>query len=81
MTVRKFLIGQALSSFSALKDHLTEMTEEEVLAGLQLEGGTRRRASVTHRLVSRAARLNELSYVAKLKENFHGTHPHPEDQG
>ncbi len=81
MTVRKFLIGQALDSFSALKDHLTEMTEEEVLAALQLESATRRRPSVIDRLISRAARLNELSYVAKLKEKFHGTHPHPEDQG
>jgi len=81
MTVRKFLIGQALDSFSALKDHLTEMTEEEVLAALQLESATRRRPSIIDRLISRAARLNELSYVAKLKEQFHGTHSHPENQG
>lgn len=81
MTVRKFLIGQALDSFSALKVHLAEMTEEEVLAALQLESATRRRPSIIDRLISRAARLNELSYVAKLKEKFHGTHSHPEDQG
>lgn len=83
MAVRKFLIGQALDSYSALKVHLTDMTEEEVLAALQLESATTRRPSIIDRLISRAARLNELSYVAKLKEQFRGTSPVPQehDQG
>lgn len=74
MPVRKFLIGQALESFSALRAHLHELTEEEVLAALQLESATNRRYSFIERLISRAARLNELHYVAKLKEKYHGTH-------
>jgi len=75
MAVRKFKVMQALSSFSALTEHLPSMTEEEVLAALDFEGSTRKRASVIDRLISKAARLNELSYVAKLKEKYHGSHP------
>jgi hypothetical protein len=48
------------------------MTEEEVLAALELESATNRRWSVIDRLVKRAARLNEIRYVAQLKERFHG---------
>ena len=73
MAVRKFLLGQALESYSSLLDCLPRLTEEEVLAALDLESATLRRRSVIDRLISRAARLNELSYVAKLKEKHHGT--------
>lgn len=72
MKVRKFLIGQALESFSALKEHLNNLTEEEVLAALSLESATQRRRSVIDRLISRAARLNEVRYVSQLKEKYHG---------
>lgn len=78
---RKFLIGQALDSFKSLKAHLADMTEEEVLAALALESATRRRPSVIDRLISRAARLNELAYVAKLKEKYHGTSQEKPVQG
>ena len=65
----------ALKSFAGLTKALDELTEEEVLACLELEAGSRRRQSVLDRLISRAVRLNELSYNLKLKEKFHGTHP------
>jgi hypothetical protein len=83
MAVRQFEVGRALESFSALKDCLPHLTLEEVLAALDLEVASRRRQSVIDRLISRAARLNELAYVAKLKEKYHGTHQeHQEhDQG
>jgi hypothetical protein len=70
MAVRKFLTGQALQSFGSLNDNLQELTEEEVLACLNLEAATRRRVSILNRLISRAARLNEVSYVAKLKKTY-----------
>lgn len=72
MTVRKFKINQALESYTALKEHLNDLTEEEVLAALDLEGATNRRQSIVVRLMSRAARLNEVRYVRQLKEKYHG---------
>lgn len=83
MAVRKFLLGQALESVSALKDCLPQLTQEEVLAALQLETATRRRESVIDRLISRAVRMNELSYATYLKEKFRGPYQVPEepDQG
>lgn len=68
--VRKFYIDQALLSYSSLMGVLSDMSEEEVIAALQLEAATRRRRSIIDRLISRAARLNELSYVANLKEKI-----------
>ena len=52
---------------------LDELSEDEVLACLQLESASRRRQSILDRLISRAVRLNELSYNRQLKEKFHGT--------
>lgn len=72
MSVRKFLIGQALESFRGLHDHLNDLTEEEVLAALDLESTTRRRQSMVDRLISRAVRLNEVRYASQLKEKYHG---------
>lgn len=72
MSARKFLIVQALDSFRGLNERLNELTEEEVLDALDLEGATRRRRSVIDRLISRAARLNEIRYVRQLKEKYHG---------
>lgn len=63
----------ALESFQSLTAALNGLTEEEVLACLELEAASLRRQSVIDRLISRAARLRELSYVAYLKEKFHGT--------
>jgi hypothetical protein len=72
VAVRKFLIGQALESFSALCSHINDMTEEEVLAALDLECGTNRRRSLIDRLIQRAVRLNEIRYTSQLKEKYHG---------
>jgi hypothetical protein len=72
MAVRKWHIDQALASYPSLKRVLGELTEEEVLAALNLESATMRRRSVIDRLISRAVRLNELSYSRQLKERFGG---------
>lgn len=72
MPVRKFAISQALESARSVNEHLYDLTEEEVLAALELESGSRRRPSIIDRLISRAVRLNEMSYTAQLKEKFRG---------
>jgi hypothetical protein len=70
--VSKYRIAGALRSYGALLAVLEELTEEEVLACLQLEAGSQRRESVLKRLISRAVRLNEIKYSRQLKENFNG---------
>ena len=64
-------ITEALKSYQSLSRALPELGEAEVLACLELEAATLRRQSVIDRLISRAARLNEITYVANLKERFH----------
>lgn len=63
----------ALTSYTSLMSVIVTMTEEEVLACLTLEAGTRRRRSIIDRLISRAVRLRELSYRTQLLEKFNGT--------
>lgn len=75
-SVRRWYVSEALKSFARLSELLPELTEEEVLACLELEAASLRRGSVIDRLISRAARLNELQYTAKLKEKFRGTSEH-----
>lgn len=75
MAVREWYLGQAVHSYASLRSILDELTEEEVLAALTLESGTLRRRSITDRLVSRAVRLNELSYKRNLLEKYHGKSP------
>jgi hypothetical protein len=75
MSVRQWHVSQALGSFRTLMDVLPELTEEEVLHCLTVEAGSLRRRSVINRLISRAARFNELRYTRQLKEKFHGTSP------
>ena len=72
-SVRRFYVAQALASFAGLTQTLDELTEEEVLACLEVEAAGQRRRSVLDRLISRATRLNELAYNTRLKEQFHGT--------
>ena len=79
MSVRRALVAQALESFQGLAAALHELTEEEVLACLEVESASLRRRSMLDRLISRAVRLRELSYAAQLKEKFHGTHPESDD--
>jgi hypothetical protein len=69
--VRDWYVGQALLSFSRLNEVLLELTEDEVLAALSLESQSRRRRSITDRLISRAVRLNEIRYSTQLKEQHH----------
>jgi hypothetical protein len=77
MPVRRYYIDQALKSFKSLTATLGELTEEEVLACIKLEAGTLRRPSILKRLISRAARLNELLYISQLKEKFQWHAPRP----
>ena len=74
MSVRRFYIDQALTSFKGLSSTLGELTEEEVLACLKLESGSLRRPSVLNRLIARAGRLHELRYTASLREKYHDPH-------
>ena len=71
MAVRKWHFAQALHSFAALKKVVNELTEEEVLAALNLESLALRRRSLIDRLISRAVRLNEIKYATQLKEKYH----------
>ncbi|MBS0454029.1 MAG: hypothetical protein JSS14_22225 [Proteobacteria bacterium] len=76
MTVKaSWLVTRALDSYPALVAVLNELTHADVIAALELESSTRRRHSFIERLISRAVRLNELSYKRQLQEQFHGTHP------
>ena len=72
MSVSKFNVTLALESARALNEHIDGLTEEEVLAALDLESGSRRRPSIINRLISRAVRLNEVRYAAQLKEKYRG---------
>lgn len=72
MAVRKWQLGQVLASYASLRRVLDELTEEEVLAALDLECSTLRRRSMVDRLISRAVRLNEISYKRQLLEKYHG---------
>ena len=71
--VRQWYVTEALSSMRRLHDLIDELTQEEILAALELESGTQRRSSIVDRLISRAVRLNELQYSKSLKEKYHGT--------
>ena len=71
--VRQWHVSEALLSIRRLHEIIDELTEAEILAALELESGSQRRASVIDRLISRAVRLNEIQYSKKLKEKYHGT--------
>ena len=77
--VRRFLIGQALDSFSSLAEKINELTEAEVLEALNLEASTTRRRSMIDRLIGRAIRLRELDYQRQLKEKYHATSQESDD--
>lgn len=72
-SVNNSKLGKVLSSYSTLSSALPKLTEQEVLAALELEAATQRRQSVIDRLIARAVRLNELNYQRHLKEKYHGT--------
>lgn len=79
MSVSQQKIGRVLASFSALAEALPRLTEQEVLAALELEAASQRRRSVIDRLIKRAVRLNELKYQRHLKEKFNGTRKESSD--
>ena len=70
--VRKWYVGQALRSYKSLNEVVSELTESEVYAALNLEAATQRRRTIVDRLISRAARLNEVIFNRQLKEKYHG---------
>ena len=70
--VRKWYISEALKSFVRLNEVLSELTEEEVVACLDLEAASQRRRSILDRLISRAVRLREIEFNRQLKEKYHG---------
>ena len=72
MAVRKWYLDRALTSYPSLKAVIGELTLEEVIAALDLESSTLRRRSLIDRLISRAVRLNEISFNRQLKEKYRG---------
>ena len=72
MAVRKWYLDRALASYPSLKAVIGELTLEEVIAALDLESSTLRRRSLIDRLISRAVRLNEVSFNRQLKEKHRG---------
>ena len=72
MAVRKWYLDRALASYPSLKAVIGELTLEEVIAALDLESSTLRRRSLIDRLISRAVRLNEISFNRQLKEKHRG---------
>lgn len=73
MSVRKWYVDQALQSFVRLNEVLSDLTEAEVLACLDLESASTRRRSIIDRLISRAVRLKEIEYNLTLSRKYHGT--------
>lgn len=70
MAVRSWFVGQALVSVARLNKVLAELSEDEVLACLDLESQSLRRKSIVDRLVSRAVRINELAYTSALNDKY-----------
>lgn len=73
MSVRQWYVSKALESARQLQDTIDELSEEEVLAALDLESASSRRRSIIDRLISKAVRLKEIEYANHLKEKYHGT--------
>lgn len=61
---------QCLQSWEMLNALLLSMTEEEVLAALELEGASTRRPVFISRLIQRAVRLNEIQYSQALRAKY-----------
>jgi ribosomal protein S7 len=68
--VRKWYVDKALHSTRSLMEVINDLTMGEIEAALALESATRRRDRIMQRLVGRAARLNEQSFVKQLCERF-----------
>jgi hypothetical protein len=72
MAVRKLFVAEALVSIRRLNRITDELTIEEVMACLNLESASRRRQSVTDKLISQAVRLESQSLLERLQEKHHG---------
>lgn len=70
---REWYVNEALHSFRRLKSVLDDLTEEEVLAALHLEHGSRRRRTLLRLLTDRAVELHLRTFHANLEEKIHGT--------
>lgn len=70
MAIRKWHVAETLKSMAGLIEFLPKLTEEEVLACLDLESQADRRKSIIDRLIARAVRLNELAYVKRLDKKY-----------
>lgn len=69
MATREWQMRLALKSVRDLVSVIDQLTEEEVLAALELEKSSRRRKHVLDRLIQKAADLNRQNYINSLKEN------------
>ena len=65
MATRKWHMAHALTSVRALATVITDLTEEEVLAALDLESASQRRRSILERLIKRAIQLKTQSLLEK----------------
>ncbi len=66
MAIRQWDVNTALSSYRQLLLTIDRLSEEEVIACLDLEVGTQRRRSVIDRLTKRAIQL----YTNRLQEKY-----------
>lgn len=73
MAVRTWHLSQATQSYSTLRTVVNQLTLEEIIAALNLESQSLRRASIINRLIARASRLKEIEFTRQLKEQYHGT--------
>lgn len=70
---REWHMNEALHSFRRLKSILDQLTEEEVLAALKLEHGSRRRHTLIRVLTARAEQFHRSSFNSKLEESINGS--------
>ena len=67
MAAREWQMQLALKSYRSLVSVIDELTEEEVLAAIELEKGTQRRKSIEDRLIQKAADFNRQTFITSLK--------------
>ncbi len=68
MAVREWQMQLALKSVRDLVSVIDQLTEEEVLAAIELEKSSRRRKHVLDRLIQKAADFYRQNYISTLKE-------------
>lgn len=71
--LRKWHIDRALHSVRAMMEIINTLTMAEIYAALELESASRRRKQVMRRLIGRAARLNELTFIQTLMEKYNAS--------